>query len=309
MSLFAWWQRSARWLTTWLRHALVHLRIWPRLPRVVQPQRRGCHRAEPSNCRPRHPRAKPGWVREELITLAARSGLSCRKLMVLFNRRHMADGISVGKTFVDDLLRAHTADITLERQRLKRRIYRPGPRNVVWGMDGTGKTDAQGNLHFLLGIVDHGSRRCVTLEALRDKHSVTIVRALCDAVERHGKPQAIRTDNEAIFQSRVFKTALKLLGIRHQSTELHCPWQNGRIERFFGTLKDKLDRWAVADDLALQASLVAFRLWYDHVRTHQHLGGCTPMEAWNHTDIRRRPKRLVWFEGWDGLLQGEYLQR
>jgi putative transposase len=71
----------------------------------------------------------------------------------------------------------------------------------------------------------------MTLDALADKRSVTVVRALCDAVERHGTPEAIRTDNEAIFHSCVFKTALKLLGIRHQTTELHCPWQNGRIER------------------------------------------------------------------------------
>jgi hypothetical protein len=91
--------------------------------------------------------------------------------------------------------------------------------------------------------------------------------------------------------------------------EVHWTWQNGRIERFFGTLKDKLDRWAVADGLALQASLRVFRLWYNHVRAHQHLGGRMPIEAWNNTDIRHRPKRLVWFEGWDGLLQGEYLQR
>ena len=32
------------------------------------------------------------------------------------------------------------------------------------------------------------------------------------------------------------------LGIRHQRTEPHCPWQNGRVERFFGTLKASLDR-------------------------------------------------------------------
>ncbi|MES2311621.1 MAG: integrase core domain-containing protein [Pseudomonadota bacterium] len=254
-------------------------------------------------------RAKPAWVREELIALAARSTLSCRTLAEVFNRRHADQGMRVGKTFVAELLKRHHAEIACHRRRLRPRHYRAGRRNVVWGLDGTGKIDAQRNLHFLLGIVDHGSRRCVTLEALADKRSVTVVRALCDAVEQHGAPRAIRTDNEAIFQSRVFKTALKVLGIRHQTTELHCPWQNGRIERFFGTLKDKLDRWAVADGLALQASLRVFRLWYNHVRTHQHLGGRTPIEAWNNTDIRHRPKRRVWFEGWDGLLQGEYLQR
>ena len=34
--------------------------------------------------------------------------------------------------------------------------------------------------------------------------------------------------------------ALRLMGIRHQRIDPHCPWQNGRIERFFGTLKPHL---------------------------------------------------------------------
>ena len=217
--------------------------------------------------------------------------------------------MTVGRDLTAKLLKHHHADILLRRHEFKRRIYRPGPRNVVRAMDSTGKTDAQKNLHFLLGIVDHGTRHCVTLKALADKRSVTIVRALCDAIEQHDTPKAIRTDNEAIFQSHVFKTALKWLGIRHQTTELHCPWQNGRIERFFGTLKQKLDRWAVADRARLNASLVAFRLWYNHVRPHQHLQGHTPAEVWHGVDRRRPPRRRLGFEGWDGLLQGEYLPR
>jgi transposase InsO family protein len=255
-------------------------------------------------------RAKPAWVREELLVLAARDPeISCRRLAEIFNRRHMSDGLSVGKSFVAALLTRHRADIRQRRRELKRRTYQPGQPNRVWGMDGTGKTDKEGRLHFLLGIVDHGTRRCLTLEALKDKTAISIVRSLCDAVERHGKPGAIRTDNEAVFQSRLCRTSLALLGIRQQTIELHCPWQNGRIERFFGTLKAKLDRWAVADRVALNASLAVFRLWYNYVRPHQHLQACTPIEAWNRCDIRRRPIRRAWFEAWDGLLQGEYLQR
>jgi putative transposase len=138
---------------------------------------------------------------------------------------------------------------------------------------------------------------------------ITLPRKRLDAIERYGKPQAIRTDNEAIFNSSLFRISLALLRIAHQTTELHCPWQNGRIERFFGTLKAKLDRWAVPDQAALNASLTIFRCWYNHVRPHQHLQGHTPAEAWDRRNIRRRPRRRVWFEAWDGLLQGEYLQR
>lgn len=255
-------------------------------------------------------RAKPAWVCEELIALTAcGTSLGCRTLADIFNRRHAGDGVSVGKTFVADLLKHRQAEIRLRQRALKRRRYRPGKPNVIWGLDGTGKADAVGRAHFLLGILDHGTRRCLTLEALKNKQAVTVVRALCDAVERHGCPKAIRTDNEAVFQSKVFHRALALFGIRHQTTELHCPWQNGRIERFFGTLKEKLVPWAVADAPSLNASLAVFRLWYNHVRPHQHLQGRTPAEAWGGVDVRRPIIRRVWFEAWDGLLQGEYLQR
>jgi hypothetical protein len=65
----------------------------------------------------------------------------------------------------------------------------------------------------------------------------------------------------------------------------------------------------VPDRANLNASLAVFRLWYNHVRTHQHLQGQTSVEVWNGVDVRKRPIRRVWFEAWDGLLQGEYLQR
>lgn len=301
------------WLCLWWSscHHLVLARwlLWLGLAQAV-PYRHIAGRRVASVASVQRTRAKPAWVREEIIALAARDpSLGCRTLADIFNRRHADQGSSVGKTFVADLLKQQQAEIRLRRQALKRRNYGPGKPNRVWGMDGTGKTDDAGTLHFLLGIVDHGTRRCLTLEALKDKASVTIVRALCDAIEHHGKPDALHTDNEAIFQSRWLRMALRLLGVRHQTIDLHCPWQNGRIERFFGTLKQRLKQWAVSDASTLNASLTVFRLWYNHVRPHQHLHGRTPAEVWDGVDSRRRPLRHVWFEAWNGLLQGEYLQR
>jgi hypothetical protein len=64
----------------------------------------------------------------------------------------------------------------------------------------------------------------------------------------------------------------------------------------------------VSDGQALNASLNSFVCWYNHIRPHQHLQGRTPAEAWNGVDVYRRvAKRRLWFEAWDGLLQGEYL--
>lgn len=133
---------------------------------------------------------------------------------------------------------------------------------------------------------------------------------LAIAIGTFGKPKAIRTDNEAVFVSRTFRLALLLLGIRHQRADPGCPWQNGRIERFFGTLKDKLDRLAVDSMEALNLALGEFRFFYNHVRPHQNLSGFTPAEAWAGVDpYALKVKREYWFEAWDGLLNGYYLRR
>ena len=64
----------------------------------------------------------------------------------------------------------------------------------------------------------------MSLRQISGKASITLLCVLCDAVEHYGKPRAIRTDNEAVFTSRIFRFGLWLLGIKHQRTEKHCPW-------------------------------------------------------------------------------------
>jgi transposase InsO family protein len=159
------------------------------------------------------------------------------------------------------------------------------------------------------GLVEHSSRTSLCLHGLNDKASITLLRHLLDAIEKYGKPTFLRTDNEAIFTSRLFRFGLWLLGIRHQRTDKGCPWMNGRIERFFGTLKAKLDWWEVDSMEQLNNTLVPFRFWYNHVRPHQNLDGRTPAEVWAGEDVyTKQPKNEAWFEAWDGLLTGYFLR-
>jgi hypothetical protein len=61
---------------------------------------------------------------------------------------------------------------------------------------------------------------------------------------------------------------------------------------------------------ALNQALGEFRIFYNHVRPHQSLGGRTPAEAWAGVDpYATRIKREYWFGTWDGLLKGYYLRR
>ena len=142
------------------------------------------------------------------------------------------------------------------------------------------------------------------------------VAALIHAIKRFGIPRAIRSDNESVFCSALLRAALFILGIRHQRTNIASPWMNGRIERFFGTFKEAVQRALESDvELAghdgLATVLVEFRFFYNHVRPHQHLRGMTPAEVWRglKAETLQHPETEYWFSGWGGVLAGYYLRR
>jgi len=238
------------------------------------------------------------------------SGAGCRTVEKLFNRIYASSRkMTMSKSYVHYTIRRHRYEIDVLRKKLKHRPPRPVPINRVWALDMTGKGNVFGEIHSMLGIVDHGSRRLLALEVLANKNAWTLLGHLFLAIGSHGKPRAIRTDNDAVFKSRVFRTVLHMTGIRQQFTVPGCPWMNGRIERLFGTLKEKLDQVRINGEGPLLHLLPDFRFWYNHVRPHQNLGGLTPHEAWHGIDpYARRPKSVQWFEAWGGLLRGYYLR-
>jgi transposase InsO family protein len=218
--------------------------------------------------------------------------------------------ITVGKSFVSGVVRRHQYEIAQARKAFRRRTPRPLPRNALWGLDMTGKGDLKGGTNNILGIIDHGSRRALCLQALARKNSLTLLGHVLIAIGSYGRPQSVRTDNESCFTSRLLNTALAIMKIRHQTTELACPWQNGKIERLFGTLKQTLDTFRITSRVELQDMLDAFSLWYNAVRPHQNMGGQTPLEAWYGIDPYSQPiKALYWFEALDGELAGYYIRR
>ena len=167
----------------------------------------------------------------------------CRKIADCFNRRFESTRqMTVGKSYVSDTIRQHYYEITVLRRQIKNAKPKAVPCNLVWALDLTGKTTHDGKTCLVLAILEHASRAALSLETLHSKSSWTLVAKIIAAIKRYGKPKMLRTDNEPIFTSRILRCALFLLCIRHQKTDLHCPWQNGRVERFFGSLKASLDQ-------------------------------------------------------------------
>ena len=249
---------------------------------------------------------KPKWVKKKVIWLKAlMPQAGCRTIAHTFNRLHQSKGMTVSKSYVNSVIRNHQYEIQVLKRKLKHKRPKAVPHNLIWGVDLTGKTDAVGKLHNIFGIIEHQSRSCLTLKPLVDKSSIALLECIIFAIKKYGKPKVIRTDNEAIFTSKLFRLGLWILGIKHQRTEVACPWQNGKVERFLGTLKQKLNQWEVPSFEALNHSLHLFGFWYNHVRPHDYLDGATPAEVW--TNKKGNPCKAQYFEAWDGLLNGYYL--
>lgn len=210
----------------------------------------------------------------------------CRTIAHHFNRRWASRRqVTVGKSYVAMTLRKHQYLILDARRTLKHRVPRPLPRNRIWGCDLLVKTDQRGTAHLGLAIVDHATRACLRLQRLSNKSSWTLLRELVPVVQRYGRPLFLRTDNEAVLVSRVFRFGLWLLGIRQQRIQPGCPWQNGRVERFIGTVKRVLKQEPLTSDKDFDAILTSIRLWYNHDRPHDHLQGRTPAEVWAGIDV------------------------
>lgn len=284
------------------------LALWIHLEqRAASSPRRGRRRTRlispPESGRGRN-RRKPDWVRNEVARLRALMNVGCRKIADTFNHLHAHRGETVGHSFVAILVKCESEKIIRLRREIKHR--KPGtiPKNLIWALDLTFLSGPDGP-RVVFGLVDHGSRLCLALRELRDLSTIGLLRLLLDAIEHFGRPRSLRTDNEPVLTSRLFRFVLWLLGIRHQRSAPHCPWQNGRIERLFRTVKEQLLGWfdEVGVPELLDEDLAAVRAWYNHLRPHQHLGGLSPATAWTgKKPTGRGTPRFVSI--WNGRLSG-----
>lgn len=131
------------------------------------------------------------------------------------------------------------------------------------------------------------------------------------AASEFGLPDTIRTDNEAMFTSRAWLAMLKAMSIRARRGPPLQPWHNGRLERFWGTLKAALRAGVFAAPQALQAALDEFTRFYNIARPHQGLAGLTPEEAWHGktmTDVRLAHAQGRCDQAMRELLQGFYVR-
>jgi putative transposase len=306
-SMEAWFGRLWVGFCAFVRWLMLRLGIVRRAPvRNFKPLRPVSSKAAASG----HGRRKPDWVRLAVLALACelpRAGY--RTLAYCFNLRHAGQidshgrAVSVSKSFASALLRQQRYAAVQESQRAY--VAKREPIQTTWGMDLTGLPLIDGSSVAVFGILDHGSRAILSLSPVVRRNSLVLLGKLLITMGSYGLPRAVRTDNETVFKSLIFKGILKLLGVRQQFTDLASPWQNGRIERFWRTLKFELQtkaRQSIAQGIAVQTRvkfaseaamgclLEAFKDSYNGQRPHQSLKGATPATVWNGQVAKVRAK-------------------
>jgi transposase InsO family protein len=138
---------------------------------------------------------------------------------------------------------AHAAE---RRQTREVRSYEAEYVGSLWHLDfhhGSLKvlTDrGQWQRPIALGILDDHSRLCCHLQWYLSETAEDLVHGLSQAIQKRGLPRALLSDNGAAMVAEEVKEGLLCLGILHQRTLPHSPYQNGKQESFWATLEGRL---------------------------------------------------------------------
>jgi putative transposase len=133
----------------------------------------------------------------------------------------------------------------------------------------------------LFAVIDDYSRLVPFGQWFFDEQLPRLERVLKVAILRRGLPKAIYVDNGSVFVATQFGAACASLGIKKLHSEPYQPEGRGKIERFFGTVREQFLPEADAASIATLDDLnTSFWAWLDqvyHARVHSETGQ-TPFE-------------------------------
>ena len=154
----------------------------------------------------------------------------------------------------------------------------------VWAYDFVEDHALDGSSLRILTVMDEFTREGLEIEVDTSTSAEWIISRLAQLVAIHGAPAYLRSDNGPEFVAVAIQTWLAQRQIATLYIDPGCPWQNGKEERFNGTVRDEcLNLYVFASVAEARVRLHAFRRHYNEERPHSALGYQTPSEfkrAW-----------------------------
>lgn len=151
--------------------------------------------------------------------------------------------------------------------------------NMEWAMDFMSDSLANGRRIRTLNIIDQYNRKCLQIAIGYSMHSKKVIEIVQRAIDEHGKPKGIRTDNGSEFTSAIFQDWLGNKGIEWVKIQKGKPQQNAIIERFNRTYREDILDANVF--FSLEHANQVTEPWiidYNNERPHQSLNFLTPNE-------------------------------
>ena len=131
----------------------------------------------------------------------------------------------------------------------------------------------------MLTILDEHTRECHVLRADRALRAGDVLAWLQKAIEEHGAPEHLRSDNGPEFIAQAVQRWLRDNQIKTIYIDPGSPWQNGFVESFNGRLRDECLNEHLFDTLRQAREIIEeWRTDYNTNRPHSSLNGLTPSE-------------------------------
>lgn len=151
---------------------------------------------------------------------------------------------------------------------------RPGQ---IWAYDFVEDTLASGTPFKVLTVMDEFTREGLALDVALTTSAERVIGVLTALFAQHGAPSYLRSDNGAEFVAQAVQLWLRESGVQTLYIEPGKPWQNGKEERFNGTVRDEcLNRFVFGSIAEACVRLNCYRREYNSERPHSSLGYLTP---------------------------------
>jgi putative transposase len=181
---------------------------------------------------------------------------------------------------------------------LEVRSYEAGHVNGLWHWDchhGSKKIlTPKGELvvPILFGVLDDRSRLACHLQWYLSEDAENVAHGLSQAFQKRGLPRSAMSDNGGAMTADEIREGLARLGVVHETTLPHSPYQNGKQENFWAQVEGRLlAMMEDVPDLTLGALNDATQAWVEHeynLKVHSETGQAPIARFLAGPDVSRR---------------------